>query len=49
MFYTIIEEQLQKAHETKWKTFGESDSTNRLASANSKGGLSHVINRGKPF
>ncbi len=43
MDYTTIEELMKKAHEAEEKTFGEIDSTNRLANAKSKGGLGQVI------
>lgn len=43
MDYTTIEELMKKAHEAEGKTFGEIDSTNRLANAKSKGGLGQVI------
>ena len=43
MEYTTIEELMQKAHEAEGKTFGEIDTTDRLANAKSKGGLGQVI------
>ncbi|MED1401965.1 Sau3AI family type II restriction endonuclease [Bacillus mycoides] len=43
MDYTTIEELMQKAHEAEGKTFGEIDTTDRLANAKSKGGLGQVI------
>ena len=43
MDYTTIEELMKKAHEAEGKTFGEIDTTDRLANAKSKGGLGQVI------
>lgn len=43
MDYTTIEELMKKAHEAEGKTFGEIDTTDRLANPKSKGGLGQVI------
>ncbi|WP_035432000.1 Sau3AI family type II restriction endonuclease [Bacillus sp. UNC322MFChir4.1] len=43
MEYTTIEELMLKAKEAEGKTFGEIDSTDRLANVKSKGGLGQVI------
>ncbi|ENQ3077402.1 restriction endonuclease [Bacillus cereus] len=43
MEYATIEELMLKAEEAEGKTFGEIDSTNRLANAKSKGGLGQVV------
>ena len=45
MEYTTIEELMQKAHEAEGKTFGEIDTTDRLANAKSKGGLGQVMRK----
>lgn len=46
MDYNTIEELMEKAREAEGKTFGEIDTTNRLANAKSKGGLGQVIEEG---